>query len=1250
MSDQSHNEQHPTPEDEGAAPEASGTGRRRAGRKRRMGWLVDFVQEEGDGASTDTPPDVAAEESADNVTPVEDMPVAPPADAVDAQDADAQDTDVQDADAQDESPAADPWAPDDAAPAGVASDDAAEGPRAEATPAETSAVEETDDEASAEEGFGATSAASERFIKDASPEALSAPESVSTGPSEATPPAPQVSLGDPVAEALCTEGHVAPAVAERVQRQLADPHAVLWRELIAQGHVPAAAAYATAAEVLAYEAAPLTPEHPDADFVNAILRLFPAGVQETLQELNVLPVAMTIDPEVGGHLLTVATHDPSCEEVDELVRSLGMTVTRTFAPEAEVRQRLRSVLGGGDDESNALEALARSARETPEPDEETTAVSPSAAEAGSSEPAEPTDATDDWAPLDPTRTASLEDTVAEEPAAEEPAAEHDVASEDRMEETTSEALAADAPADEGARPVEGRGEDALPAEASTGPEATDDDLFGFDGDDLGWEPFAGFGDDDEDADPFAEADDTDGGLADNADDDTDPGSAAADPSAPAAPAEPVRPDETSASEQAPATGRPEEPAAPRRTQLKPEQHGIDADELAEAVHTDRQAEEDVLVEDEIEPAEPFGADAEEGASFDGSSIDLPDDTPVADTNWGDDEQPNFAEETLDDPELQKIKKKDRVIAALFGKGAISTEQLRKAKIKRDEEGLKESFWRILAQVEGVDRAAIFGEAASVYAFPTADIRAGKPDPEFARSVTDTFDEEYRDQLLDLGVLPYEVDLESNSGAIKVAFITHDPTRPDVHRMMQKLKLERFELRYAPERVVRSLIAEAFPRKNEYLERIDDDGGAMDLGTSYDEDNNLVDDEALEAEMSRSKLINLFEATLVEATRQGVSDIHIWPNADKQVEIHFRLDGRLQRWHVEKKVHPEALIAVIKDNSMNVDRFERDAAQDGFIQRWIDETLIRFRVSVMPIANAASEVRSESIVIRVLDDRKVIKDLRKLGLQDLAFDRFKRAISQPHGMVILTGPTGSGKTTTLYAALHEVVSPEVNVLTVEDPVEYILPGVRQIKLNNKLGLEDALRSILRHDPDVVMVGEMRDRHTAELAIKLANTGHLTFSTLHTNDAASAVSRLYKMGVEPFLIAYAINLVVAQRLIRKLCPQCKRVDHDPDPIFLKNLGFTPEDIEETTFYTEGDDRKCSKCGGLGYKGRRAVTEAMYFTRQMRHLIADSEGKLSDEDIKDLAVKDGMLTLQDSAKIVVQSGETSAEEMMRVVASRD
>jgi len=514
---------------------------------------------------------------------------------------------------------------------------------------------------------------------------------------------------------------------------------------------------------------------------------------------------------------------------------------------------------------------------------------------------------------------------------------------------------------------------------------------------------------------------------------------------------------------------------------------------------------------------------------------------------------------------------------------------------------------------------------------------------------ETFDEDLRDGLLKLRVVPLEVDLDHQTGAIKVVFITHDPTRPDVHRMMQNLRLERFELRYTTEAVVTALIQEAFPRKNEFLERLDENN-AYDLGINYDETKDLVDEDVLEAEISRSKLINLFEATLIEAVRQDASDVHIWPNAHKQVEIHFRIDGRLRKWYVEDKVHPEAFIAVIKDNSMNVDRFEREAAQDGFIQRWIDDALIRFRVSVLPIANVALEIRSESIVIRVLDDRKVVKDLSKLGLNELALERFHKAISQPHGMIILTGPTGSGKTTTLYASLHEVINPEVNVLTVEDPVEYILPGVRQIKLNAKLELDSALRSILRHDPDIVMVGEMRDKVTADLAIKLANTGHLTFSTLHTNDAASAVTRLYKMGIEPFLIAYAINLVVAQRLIRRLCPTCKKVDPDPDHVLMRKLSFTQKDIETTTIYMQGNDQNCSTCKGVGFKGRRAVSEAMYFSRQIRHLIADSDGMLNEQKIKDIAVEQGMMTLVGSAREVVKEGDSSILEMLRVVSTED
>ncbi|WP_228350283.1 GspE/PulE family protein [Rhodocaloribacter litoris] len=599
-------------------------------------------------------------------------------------------------------------------------------------------------------------------------------------------------------------------------------------------------------------------------------------------------------------------------------------------------------------------------------------------------------------------------------------------------------------------------------------------------------------------------------------------------------------------------------------------------------------------------------------------------------------------------EFAMLVRRDRVVTQLMAQGIVPEKKVRLAleqwkRMRR--EGVKTPLWRVLTRDKELDRERLYAVAARVYAFEEIQLREDET-LQFLRGINEVFTEEQWDQMIDLFVLPVAQEKEPYRGELRWIFATNDPARPEVNHLLQQLAVRRFELRYAPESVITSLITQAFLGKNEFLERLNEDPMAFDLGMSYeDRQNELIDEEALEAEISRSSLINLFEAALVDAVHQGASDIHIYPNPDRQIEIHFRIDGELKRWHTEERIHPEAFLAVAKDNAAGVDRFDRDIAQDGFIQRWIDGALIRFRVSVLPIASAAQEIRAESIVIRVLDDRKVLTDLRELGMLEVALKRFNAAIREPHGMVILTGPTGSGKSTTLVAALHQVISPKVNVLTVEDPVEYIIKGVRQIKLSHRLDLEGALRAILRHDPDIVMVGEMRDRATAELAIKLANTGHLTFSTLHTNDAPSAVSRLYKMGVEPFLIAYAINLVVAQRLIRKLCPTCKTVDTDLDHDLLGHLGFKPEEIAATTFYRPGNDPHCKTCRGAGYKGRRAVAEAMLFSRTIRSMIMEAEDMIDEEALRDQAVKEGMLTLQDSAREVVKMGDTSIEELLRV-----
>ncbi len=598
--------------------------------------------------------------------------------------------------------------------------------------------------------------------------------------------------------------------------------------------------------------------------------------------------------------------------------------------------------------------------------------------------------------------------------------------------------------------------------------------------------------------------------------------------------------------------------------------------------------------------------------------------------------------------LEAACRNDRVVYRLLDKGIISDAEVETAYrewIVGRENGLRAPLWRMLTLFPEVAKEKVYLEASRVYAFEPAELEE-EVTLKFLEKHRESFDEESWDKMLELFLLPVALDTEPLSGEPRWTFATHDPTRPEVHQLLKKMDVRRFEVRYCTESDLAALVTESFVSRNEYLERLESAEDVFDFGnTSEVAGEALVDDDRLEAEIKGSKLINLFEAALVEAVKSGTSDLHIFPNADGKIEIHFRVDGELILWYREENVRAEAFLAVVKDNSVNVDRFERDAAQDGFIQRWIDETLIRFRVSVLPIATARQEINAESVVIRVLDDRKVLTDLGKLGLLKTAMKRFDVAVRQPHGMVILTGPTGSGKSTTLVAALHQVVTPKVNVLTVEDPVEYIIKGVRQIKLSHKLELDGALRAILRHDPDVVMVGEMRDEQTAELAVKLANTGHLTFSTLHTNDAPSAISRLYKMGVEPFLIAYAINLVVAQRLVRKLCPDCKRTDPAPDADLLHFLNFDAKDVASEKIFIPGSNPDCPTCKGLGFKGRRAIAEALPFTPAIRRLVVESEGMIDEDKIRAQAREEGMLTLADSAREVVLMGDTTVQELMRM-----
>ncbi len=590
---------------------------------------------------------------------------------------------------------------------------------------------------------------------------------------------------------------------------------------------------------------------------------------------------------------------------------------------------------------------------------------------------------------------------------------------------------------------------------------------------------------------------------------------------------------------------------------------------------------------------------------------------------------------------------DRVVERLLQKALVTEKQVMESWeewTSLKEDGYSLSLWRVMTLHPDLKREVIFEEAALVYAFQKATTSLSDAIA-FIEKAVPVFEGDRLDRMLDLFVIPVAKEKDTRTGDVKWLFVTHDPTRPEAHKLLRDLGIKRFELRYWSEAIIEDVITAGVLTKNVYLDRLNDDPMVYDLGTNFDKDKKeLVDEEELENEINRSSLINLFEASLVEAVNKGASDIHIFPNPLSQIEIHFRIDGHLELWHKEERISAEAFLAVVKDKSQNVDRFEKDTAQDGFIQRPISDTTIRFRVSILPIASHKPGATAESIVIRVLDDRKVLSDLRKVGMLDQAMKRFEQAIHQPHGMVILTGPTGSGKSTTLVAALHQVITPKLNVLTIEDPVEYLIKGIRQVKLSHHLTMEGALRALLRHDPDVVMVGEMRDQETAELAIKLANTGHLTFSTLHTNDAPSAVSRLYKMGIEPFLIAYAINIVVAQRLIRSLCPACKVVG-GKDAELMRVLEFTDEEIETSTMYAAGDNSSCEKCHGVGYKGRRAVAETLYFSEAIRAQIIRSGDSIDEQALRDIASSEGMLSLQASAREIAKEGDTSLEEVVRI-----
>ncbi|MCC7009341.1 MAG: type IV-A pilus assembly ATPase PilB [Acidobacteria bacterium] len=397
----------------------------------------------------------------------------------------------------------------------------------------------------------------------------------------------------------------------------------------------------------------------------------------------------------------------------------------------------------------------------------------------------------------------------------------------------------------------------------------------------------------------------------------------------------------------------------------------------------------------------------------------------------------------------------------------------------------------------------------------------------------------------------------------------------------------------------------------------------------------IDAAALERQGGDAPIVKLVNALMLSAIQKGASDIHIEPY-EKEMRIRFRIDGQLLPVMTPALRYRDPIVSRVKIMA-RLDIAEKRLPQDGRIKaRFLDRGRNRdidFRVSVLPT------LFGEKVVLRLLDPEGLKLDMSRLGFDPDALRKFDHAIRKPWGMVLVTGPTGSGKTNTLYSSLAQINQPGVNIITAEDPVEFNLPGINQVQVRENIGLNFAnvLRAFLRQDPNIILVGEIRDSETAAIAVKAALTGHLVLSTLHTNDAPSSLNRLVNMGVEPFLVGNSVNLVCAQRLVRRICDAC-REPLDLSPAKLVEAGFSRE---EATTVRACHGRGCDRCGGAGYKGRVGLFEVMEVTDALRELIV---GNASATDLRKLAMAEGMVTLRQSGLQKVREGVTTLDEVVR------
>jgi type IV pilus assembly protein PilB len=568
-------------------------------------------------------------------------------------------------------------------------------------------------------------------------------------------------------------------------------------------------------------------------------------------------------------------------------------------------------------------------------------------------------------------------------------------------------------------------------------------------------------------------------------------------------------------------------------------------------------------------------------------------------------------------------KRLRIGDALLEEGLIDEEQLQKALQIQKKTGKR--LGKIFVEMGLVSETDMVEALAKQMKIPYVNLATYLIDPAIARTVPEHIARRY--QLIPI-----------NKVGNKLTVAMVDPLNIlaiDDIQLMTGLSVKPV---VATSSDINTALDNAFGADSQVSNLIED---LADIGKEKESLDNLDD---LDAELGENDapIIKLVNLLITQAVEGGISDIHIEPY-EKDLRVRFRYDGVLHNRMNPPKKAQAAITSRVKIMS-KLDIAEKRLPQDGKIKIKVNGKPIDLRVSTLPCQYG------EKIVMRILDQSNLNVDLTKSGFEPESLKRFNRALDQPNGILLVTGPTGSGKSTTLYSGLHRLNTPDVNIMTAEDPVEYNLHGINQVQCRPEIGLTfaAALRSFLRQDPDIIMVGEIRDYETAEIAIKASLTGHLVLSTLHTNDASSTVGRLVDMGVEAYMVATSVILVQAQRLVRTICNNCK-IEYKPKPELIKSLGLTPEllvklgmkniDLNNLVFYK---GKGCEMCNNEGYKGRTGVYEVMPISENLKEMIIQRKSVM---EIRKAAREEGMYTLRESALRKLLLGTTTVEQVTSV-----